>query len=150
MTMTQERNEKITSLIESVVRDHCRIYDTTFEVNEDGIVVSHNEEPLYLVGIEFSESEFYVSFEDSKSAYIAIKSDDIIISKEKIVSSAQNSFLSKIVDIRKKLSVVEIIVDIGVEVHADITYKSLTELNLLRNQNIWLTFKSSSVLVFKH
>ncbi len=61
--ITKERNKKITHLIESVVRDHCRIYDTTFEVNKDGIIVRHNDEPLYLLGIEFSESDLYISFD---------------------------------------------------------------------------------------
>lgn len=63
MINIQERNKNITNLIESVIKDHCRIYDTTFKVNEDGIIVLHNDEPLYLVGLEFSESEFYISFE---------------------------------------------------------------------------------------
>jgi len=60
---TQERDKKITHLLESVIRDHCRIYDTAFEVNENGIIVRHNDEPLYLVGLEFSESNIYISFD---------------------------------------------------------------------------------------
>jgi len=62
MFNTKERNKKITHLIESVIRNHSRIYDTTFEANEDGIVVHYNHEPLYLLGIEFSDSSFDIHF----------------------------------------------------------------------------------------
>ena len=43
MINIQERNRKITNLIESVIRDHCRIYDTTLETTDDGIIVHYNE-----------------------------------------------------------------------------------------------------------
>ena len=63
MINIKERNKKIAHLLESVIRDHCRIYNTTFEVNDNGIIVRHNDEPLYLVGLEFSESNIYISFD---------------------------------------------------------------------------------------
>ena len=59
---TKKRNRKITHLIESVIRDHCRIYNTISESVDDGIVVHYNDEPLYYLGIEFSDSEFYIYF----------------------------------------------------------------------------------------
>lgn len=62
MINTEARNRKIIHLIESVIRDHCRIYNTNFESNEEGIIVCHNNEPLYILGIEFSESDFEIHF----------------------------------------------------------------------------------------
>ena len=99
---------------------------------------------------KINDSKFYIPSEDCSNAYIAIKSDDILLSKDKIISSARNSFKGKVTNIQKKVSIVEITVNIGVDIHADITYKSLSELNLIKDQNIWITFKSSSILIFKH
>lgn len=62
MLNIQERNRKITNLIESVIRDHCRIYDTTLETTDDGIIVHYNDEPLYYLGLEFNKNEFNILF----------------------------------------------------------------------------------------
>ena len=73
------RNRKITHLIESVIKDHCRIYDTISESVDDGIVVHYNDEPLYYLGMEFNDRDFYIYFngfvfsELSKSELIKLR-----------------------------------------------------------------------------
>ena len=94
--------------------------------------------------------EVYLSHLDVEGVYIAIKSDDIIVSKKKIESSARNSFKGKIISARKKPSFVELVVDCGIEIQADITAKSYEELALADGSEVWLTFKSSAILVFEH
>lgn len=62
MFNTKKRNQKITHLVESVVRDHCRIYKTVLENIEDGVIVLNNDEPLYYLGIEFNDDSFDILF----------------------------------------------------------------------------------------
>jgi hypothetical protein len=62
MINTKERNRKIIHLIESVIRDHCRIYNTVSETIDDGIIVYKDEEPSYTLEIEFNEDGFDVCF----------------------------------------------------------------------------------------
>jgi molybdate/tungstate transport system ATP-binding protein len=83
-------------------------------------------------------------------AYIAIRSNDIILSKEKILSSARNSFPGVIVKIINRTSHVEVLVDIGVTLHVDITYQSLREMKLHVGLKVWATFKTVAVKVFEH
>lgn len=58
----EERNRKISHLIESVIRDYDRIYNTVAEANDGGIIVYYNDEPLYYLGIEFNESDYDICF----------------------------------------------------------------------------------------
>ncbi|MHA1665514.1 MAG: hypothetical protein ACTSVW_06735 [Candidatus Njordarchaeales archaeon] len=58
----EERNRKISHLIESVIRDYCRIYNTIAEAIDDGMIVYYNDEPLYYLGIEFNESGYDICF----------------------------------------------------------------------------------------
>ncbi|MBN1969459.1 MAG: ATP-binding cassette domain-containing protein [Candidatus Delongbacteria bacterium] len=94
--------------------------------------------------------KIYVNKENCEESYIAIKSSDIIVSKKHFESSARNSFEGKIVEIRSKLEKVEIVVDIGIVLNADISYRSLEEMNLKCGDNVFCTFKTSSILIFEH
>ena len=82
--------------------------------------------------------------------YIAIRSDDIIISKNRIESSARNSFPGRVSSILKKASGVEILLDIGINLCVDITRKSFEEMNIKNDDRMWATFKVSSIKVFEH
>ena len=62
MINTKERNQKITNLIESVIRDHCRIYDTVMEISDDGMLAYLNDELLYYIRIEFNDGDFDIHF----------------------------------------------------------------------------------------
>ncbi len=94
--------------------------------------------------------EIYVIYKDTDYAYIAVKSNDITLSRSKIDSSARNSFCGRVVSIKKNVSIVELTVDIGIELQAEITHKSLEELKIREGDQLWLTFKASSVMVFEH
>ena len=62
MINIRERNNKITHLMESVIRDYSRIYNTVAEIIEDGIMVYHNDEPLFYIEVEFNDSDFDICF----------------------------------------------------------------------------------------
>lgn len=100
---------------------------------------------LHINGIKIATPE-----NATDQAYIAIRSNDIILSKEKILSSARNSFPGEIAKIINRTSHVEILVDIGVTLHVDITYQSLQEMGLKVGLNVWATFKTVVVKVFEH
>lgn len=91
-----------------------------------------------------------VPIERADFAYIAIRSDDIIISKNKIESSARNSFFGEVEDIFKKSSMYEVILNVGIKISIDITRKSFEEMEIKIGDNLWATFKVSSLKVFKH
>ena len=87
------------------------------------------------------------------SAHIAIRSNDILISNEKIIlypSSARNVFQGEVAGILNRTNHVEILIDIGVTLHVDITLMSCQEMGLTAGNKVWVTFKTTSVKVFKH
>ena len=94
--------------------------------------------------------EITAPVEQAKFAYIAIKSDDIIISGEKFHSSARNSFQGTVTGVLKKSSVAEVVLDIGIPLSIDITRKSCEEMNIGMGETLWATFKVSSLKVFEH
>lgn len=94
--------------------------------------------------------KLYTSAKESENCYIAIKSSNIIIAKEKVSSSARNCFPGKIVEIIKKVAAITLKIDIGVIISADITYKSLEEMQLKEDDSVYTVFKTSSILVFEH
>lgn len=87
---------------------------------------------------------------EAESAYIAIRADDIILSTERIDSSARNSFKGKVIGIMPKASIVEIILDIGFQLSIDITRKSYEDLGVKEGGSLWATFKVSAIKVFEH
>ncbi len=91
-----------------------------------------------------------VNGENSILSYIAVRSDDVILSEKEIQSSARNSFKGEVTDIYKRSSGVEVIVDIGIPLIAEITRKSFDEMNIKSGHRLWVTFKVSSVKVFRH
>lgn len=83
-------------------------------------------------------------------AYIAIRSNDIIISTAEISSSARNSFPGNIANIIQRTNHAEVLVDIGIHLHVDITFQSLREMRLAPGSRVWVTFKTQAIKVFEH
>jgi molybdopterin-binding protein len=111
--------------------------------NVFGGVINNNK--IFIDGIEIM-----VPKETSTFAYIAIKSDDIIISRKKFQSSARNSFKGTVTNVLKRASVAEVVLDIGILLIIDITRKSCEEMAVKTGDKLWATFKVSSLKVFEH
>lgn len=94
--------------------------------------------------------QIMVPKESSAFAYVAVKSDDIILSRERFQSSARNSFKGVITNVLKKASVAEVVLDIGIPLAIDITRKSCEEMGIKAGDHFWATFKVSSLKVFEH
>jgi ABC-type Fe3+/spermidine/putrescine transport system ATPase subunit len=76
--------------------------------------------------------------------FFLLPSDEIILSLEKVDSSASNCFNGKIVDIIPLIRGVDIVVDCGEKYHVSITNKSKEKLNLHIGQNVYISWKALS------
>jgi len=78
---------------------------------------------------------------------VIIPPDDILVSRAEVYSSARNSLKGKIVKIEEEDSSVYLSVDIGVILTVQITEKSREHLKLNLNDDVFVTFKASSLRV---
>ncbi|MCW3989266.1 MAG: ABC transporter ATP-binding protein [Candidatus Bathyarchaeota archaeon] len=78
---------------------------------------------------------------------IHVRPEDIIVSNERIVSSARNNLLGSIFRIEDHNSIIRIKVDVGVVFTVQITRRSFEEMGLNVGQEVYLTFKASSVML---
>lgn len=78
---------------------------------------------------------------------LAIRPEDIILSKERIVSSARNVFKGKITEITDLGSLVKLRIDVGREFVVQITKRSFTEMLLSLGAQTYIAFKASSVYI---
>ena len=85
------------------------------------------------------------SFNRPGEVTVHVRPEDILVSIKPIQSSARNVFKGKIVGITDLGSTVRLTVDAGKKFSVKITKKSLTEMHLTLNAQIFLTFKASAV-----
>lgn len=83
-----------------------------------------------------------------QTANVALRPEDIIITLEKIPSSARNSFNGKIKSITDKGAIIQLNIDIGIEVIVYITHQSFVDLGLNIGSEVVISFKASAVHVF--
>ena len=76
---------------------------------------------------------------------IHVRPEDIIVSRTVMRSSARNNLLGKIVGVEEHNSIIRLRVDAGVDFTVQITRRSLEEMGLNVGQEVYLTFKASSV-----
>jgi tungstate transport system ATP-binding protein len=79
---------------------------------------------------------------------IAIDPKQIVVSKDKLDSSMQNSFTGKISGMNEENGNVKLSINIGEPIHVTISHKSLEEMQLSIGSDVWVSFKSSSVVIF--
>ncbi len=92
--------------------------------------------------------EIKVSNKDQlKNGKIIICGEEIILSNDRIESSAVNNFKGNIKQIIPYLTNYEIIVDIGVELSVVISEESLLKYQFNENKEVWVSFKSSAIKV---
>lgn len=80
-------------------------------------------------------------------AMVAIDPQNIILSKERIASSALNSFQGTINKLEHMNGSLRVFVDAGVDFCALITHKSFVDMGLNIGQKAWITFKANSIKV---
>ena len=85
-----------------------------------------------------------------EKAYIAIRSDEILLSEQRLKSSARNILKGRVKSIIKRNSLIEVLIDVGIDFKVEITKRSFEEMKIKQGKELWLTFKVSSIKVFKH
>jgi len=98
--------------------------------------------------VEISGVKTYSSIDLQGHVHVTIRPEDIITSKEKLISSARNSLRCKIIGIVEKGGVVLVTGDCGIELTAAITRESFKELKISLDDDIYMTFKASNVNLF--
>jgi molybdopterin-binding protein len=84
----------------------------------------------------------------SGNVSVYIPPQDIIVSREVVFSSARNSLKGKVVRIDARESTAILSIDIGVILLVRITNTSQNRLNITLGDEVYVTFKASSVRVF--
>jgi len=102
--------------------------------NNSSIVYSEQGVPITISGVT-----------DEKSGYILIRNEDIILSKTAFESSALNNFEGTVQDLYPSRSGMEVIIDIGLIMHAQISRESAIKLEITAGKKVWVHFKASSV-----
>jgi molybdopterin-binding protein len=103
---------------------------------KDGNCIAQPEENLTIFISDSAQTD---------SGYILIRNEDIILSSAAIESSALNNFEGIITDLYPSRSGMEVVVNIGITIHAQISRESAIKLNLAQGTKIWVHFKASSV-----
>ncbi|MFH1347534.1 MAG: ABC transporter ATP-binding protein [Candidatus Margulisiibacteriota bacterium] len=94
------------------------------------------------------QTSFVLATDKHGSVKVSIDPKEIIISKEKFQSSARNCLSGKVSSIIDEGSIVKLTANCGVKLVSQITHKSLEELGINVGQQVYLTFKTSSIKVY--
>ncbi|PIV70012.1 MAG: ABC transporter [Euryarchaeota archaeon CG01_land_8_20_14_3_00_38_12] len=96
------------------------------------------------------EQESKDSCENKKSGKVnvSVRPEDIIISKERMKSSARNVLFGNVVEIKDKGAIIQLIVDCGLPFTAVITRQSFLDLNINIGASVYLYFKAGNVHLF--
>jgi len=98
----------------------------------------------------FNTGKLSISIPDGieQAEQIAIDPKQIVVSNEKLDSSMQNSFSGKIIGMQEEEGQIKLSINIGEQVQATITHKALETLKLSIGCDVWISFKSSSIVIF--
>jgi molybdopterin-binding protein len=88
---------------------------------------------------------FTGDFSETDTGYILIRNEDILLSPSSFESSALNNFEGMVLDLYPSRSGMEVMIDIGTTLYAQISRESAAKLKLARNEKVWVHFKASSV-----
>jgi molybdopterin-binding protein len=88
---------------------------------------------------------FHVVTDREGECFATLRANEIILSGEKVETSALNNFVGNVVNILQEGALFRVTVDIGVSVNAVITAISLERLGIRAGSRIHLLFKASSV-----
>jgi molybdopterin-binding protein len=111
------------------------VFSGVSEISEDGTSIIHVEDNLSIEA----------SFNRPGKISVHVRPEDILVSTKPLQSSARNVFKGRIIAIKDVGSIARLTVDAGKKFKVQITKKSLTEMNLNVDSEVYLTFKASTV-----
>jgi molybdopterin-binding protein len=84
----------------------------------------------------------------SGNVFVSIRPEDILVSIEKIETSARNSYRGEIREIIDRGAIVKIVVDVGIPFVVVITKRSFEDMGLRECMSVYITFKALTVHAF--
>jgi molybdopterin-binding protein len=110
-----------------------------------GRVVEHHDGQTV---VEVEGTRVVVAGEFEGDVRLSLRPEDILLSEERIRSTARNSLQGVVTDVRDRGSVAYVTVRVPPEFTCLITRQSLEELGAPEGTPVWVTFKASAVHVF--
>jgi molybdate/tungstate transport system ATP-binding protein len=98
--------------------------------------------------IKIKNVVLYSTVRKSGKVNISVRPEDIIISKEKMKTSARNILYGNVVEIKDKGAIIQLKIDCGLPFVAVITRQSFLDLNINIGSKIYLYFKAGNVHLF--
>jgi molybdopterin-binding protein len=83
----------------------------------------------------------------STSCIVTVNAGNIILSEDKLNSTALNNFYGSVREVIPSSEGMEVMVDIGVDIAVIVTQESCKRLNIEPGKKLWLSFKASAVSV---
>lgn len=80
--------------------------------------------------------------------HVTIRPEDIIISKDKIESSARNNLKGRVTSVVEKGGIIFVTADCGIDLTTAITRESLSQMRITTGDDVYFVFKAASVNLF--
>lgn len=121
---------------------------TTKFVGFDNVFKGRAYKENGILVVQVNDLTFQVISDKEGTITFAFRPEDVIVSKEKIKSSARNQFTGKIAEIIDEGPLIRLKIDVnGTLIVAVITKKSFIDMNLRHGDTITLTIKTTSIHV---
>nr|WP_307992362.1 excisionase family DNA-binding protein [uncultured Niameybacter sp.] len=116
-------------------------YDNSYEAT----LIKEDDETFAQVG----SVKIHVDTPLEGQVKISIRPENIILSRDSFISSARNNYKGKVTTILNAGSKILVTVDIGIPINVFITAKSLDEMEIKDESEVYVVFKTMSVMVYK-
>jgi molybdopterin-binding protein len=83
--------------------------------------------------------------EPAGPGFLVLSADDVFLSSDPIHSSALNNFSGTVTEIIPAVKGIDVILDIGVRIHALVTQESVQSLGITEGRVLWVHFKAMAV-----
>jgi tungstate transport system ATP-binding protein len=80
--------------------------------------------------------------------HVSVDPHEIVLSRQPLVSSIRNQFQGKVLAISEEMGKVRVAVDAGEIFQVLITYEALNDIKIHLGEQVWVSFKSNSVVAF--
>lgn len=101
-----------------------------------------------LTEIKIADIIIYSTNKKSGKVNLSVRPEDIIVSKEKMKTSARNVLFGTIFELKDRGAIVQLNVDCTIPLVVIITRQSFLDLNINLGSKIWLYFKAGNVHLF--
>lgn len=96
----------------------------------------------------FPEGKIATPAVDGEFSAAVVPMDDVILSKEAVISSAQNSFRGIVINTQEFEGLVRVVLDCGFPLSALVTDKAVAQLGIERGATLYAGFKASAVRLY--